>query len=49
MPYKDRDKDRHWHKLKMRERRATLKLNSRFVTPPVTPKIDADGNPILDE
>ena len=54
MPYKDRSKDKQWHRDKMRERRTILKLNSRFVTPDVTPddvsipKIDADGNVIPD-
>ena len=44
MPYKNKQKDRQWHKAKMRERRAILRLNGRFVTPSVTPKRDADGN-----
>ena len=48
MPYKDKERDRRWHKAKMRERRAILRLDSRVVTPSVTPKIDADGNPIPD-
>ena len=54
MPYKDRSKDKQWHRDKMRKRRAILRLNSRFVTPDVTPdvklppKIDADGNVIPD-
>ena len=46
MPYKNRDKDRQWHKLKMRERRQTVKLRGRFVTPSVTPTVDADGYPV---
>ena len=33
MPYKNKVKDRYWHKLKMRERRRKLKLEGRFVTP----------------
>ena len=33
MPYRDKAKDREWHRDKMRERRAKLKLDSRFVTP----------------
>jgi len=48
MPYKDKEQDKQWHKVKMRERRARLKLKGRFVTPRVTPAIDADGNPIPD-
>ena len=45
-PYKSKERDRMWHKLKMRERRAVLRLKGRFVTPSVTPRIDADGNVI---
>ena len=44
MPYKEKAQDRQWHKIKMRERRARLKLEGRFVTPSVTPQLDADGN-----
>ena len=33
MPYRDKDKDRRWHKDKMRERRVIMSLTSRFVTP----------------
>lgn len=49
MPYKNKEQDRTWHKLKMRRARTILKLHSRFVTPDVTPKrveVDADGNVI---
>ena len=52
MPYKDKEEDKHWHRLAMRARRAELKLKSTVVTPDVTPKpssyIDADGNPVYD-
>ena len=33
MPYKNKDQDRRWHKLKMRERRAKLRLEGTIVTP----------------
>jgi len=42
VPYKDKDKDRRWHRLRMRERRARLKLEGRFVTP-------LDGTPWVDD
>uniref|UniRef100_A0A6M3KGG3 Uncharacterized protein n=1 Tax=viral metagenome TaxID=1070528 RepID=A0A6M3KGG3_9ZZZZ len=54
MPYKDKLKDRLWHKQHMRMKRKLLKYvpKSEDVTPstlkPVTP-IDADGNAIYDE
>jgi len=49
MPYKDKDRDREWHRAVMKKRRLVEKLASkgRFVTPGVTPKkveLDADGN-----
>ena len=61
MPYKDKTRDRRWHKDAMRIKRAKLKLyskqilhtNSGVVTPStlnsVTPNVDADGNVIYDE
>jgi hypothetical protein len=52
MPYKDKTKDRLWHKQHMRTKRRILKLNSRVVTPstlkPLHPT-DADGNVIYDD
>ena len=44
MPYKDKERNNQWHKLKMRRNRVILKLEGRFVTPSVTPRVDADGN-----
>ena len=47
MPYKNKEQNRTWHKLRMRQRRAMLRLEGRFVTPSVTPvRVDADGYPI---
>ena len=44
-PYKDKVKDREWHREYMRNKR-----KKRVVTPPtVTPKVDADGNIIYEE
>lgn len=48
MPFKSKDKDKQWHRLYMRRKRTILRLNSRFVTPSVTPKVDADGYPLPD-
>ena len=48
MPYKDKVKDREWHRDVMRKRRAKLKLEGSIVTPEVTPKVDADGNVIYE-
>lgn len=50
MPYKDKYKDRTWHRNYMRTKRMLLKSVSKndFVTPSVTPKLDADGNIIYD-
>lgn len=48
MPYKNKEADRQWHKLKMRERRQVAKLRGRVVTPSVTPRVDAEGYPMPD-
>lgn len=48
MPYQNKEKDRRWHRLAMRKRRAVLKAVNRNVTPGVTPKLDADGNLLPD-
>jgi len=49
MPYKNKHKDRLWHRNHMRLKRVKTKLISRVVTPDVTPKYDADGNKVYDD
>jgi len=48
VPYRDKEKDRRWHKEAMKRRRAVAKR--QVVTPSVTPiEHDIDGAPIYDE
>jgi len=55
MPYKDKHKDRLWHKNHMRTKRKLLKFvpKSDIVTPSTLnllhPKYDADDNRIYDD
>ena len=55
MPYKDKYKDRLWHKQYMRDKRRLVKLNSRVVTPstlnllhPVIPTTTPTATPNID-
>lgn len=58
MPYRDRVRDREWHRDYMRQKRSVTPYVRGHVTPDVTPhthtteshyEFDVDGNPIYDD
>jgi len=51
MPYRDKEKDRRWHREHMRNKRTVRKkmLAQRYGYPFKIPKVDAEGYVIPDE